>query len=142
MESTASECVLAPIPRERLLRAGDAGYDEASQVWNGMISHRPAAIALVESEDDVVAALAIARDEGLPVSIRGGGHNVAGLAVGDERGSSWTSPRWRGSLLIRRLAARPCRAARRGSLSTRRHRLSAWSRPAASSARPASRASL
>ena len=83
MDSTASERVLATIPRDRLLRAGDAGYDEARQVWNGMISHRPAVIARVESEDDVVAALAIARDEGLPVSIRGGGHNVAGLAVGD-----------------------------------------------------------
>ena len=83
MESTASERVLATIPRERLLRAGDAGYDEARQVWNGMISHRPAVIARVESEDDVVAALALARHESLPVSIRGGGHNVAGLAVGD-----------------------------------------------------------
>ena len=68
---------------QRLLRPGDAGYDDARQVWNGMISHRPAVIARVESVDDVVAALALARAEGLPVSIRGGGHNVAGLAVGD-----------------------------------------------------------
>ena len=48
-----------------------------------MIDHRPAVIARVESTDEVVEALAIAREEGLPVSIRGGGHNVAGLAVGE-----------------------------------------------------------
>ena len=79
MEAMAS----TTIPAERLLRPDDAGYEEARQVWNGMISHRPAVIARVESIDEVVAALALARAEGLPVSIRGGGHNVAGLAVGD-----------------------------------------------------------
>ena len=138
MESTASERVLATIPRERLLRAGDPGYDEARQVWNGMISHRPAVIARVESEDEVVAALAIARDEGLPVSIRGGGHNVAGLAVGD------------GALVVDLSAMAsvtvdpdgppraPCRAAPRGATSTRPGRPTASRRPAASSPRPAS----
>ncbi len=83
MEATASERVPAAIPAERLLRPGDTGYDVARMVWNGMISHHPAVIARVESTEEVVAALAIARAEGLPVSIRGGGHNVAGLAVGD-----------------------------------------------------------
>jgi FAD/FMN-containing dehydrogenase len=82
MDTTASQRV-PTISGERLLRAGDATYDEARQVWNGMVSHRPAVIARVESAEDVVAALALARAEGLPVSIRGGGHNVAGLAVGD-----------------------------------------------------------
>jgi FAD/FMN-containing dehydrogenase len=71
------------IPAARLIRPGDAAYDEARLVWNGMISHLPAAIARVESTGDVVAAVALARTEGLPISIRGGGHNVAGLAVGD-----------------------------------------------------------
>jgi FAD/FMN-containing dehydrogenase len=71
------------IPAARLIRPGDPGYDDARQVWNGMIDHRPAVIASVESTGDVVAAIALARAEGLPVSIRGGGHNVAGLAVGD-----------------------------------------------------------
>jgi FAD/FMN-containing dehydrogenase len=66
-----------------LIREGDPGYDDARQVWNGMISHHPAVIARVESAADVVDALAMAREQGLPVSIRGGGHNVAGLAVGD-----------------------------------------------------------
>ena len=83
MDATTSPSATPAIPADRLLREGDRGYDEARQVWNGMISHRPAVIARVESADEVVAALALARDEGLPVSIRGGGHNVAGLAVGD-----------------------------------------------------------
>ena len=83
MDATTSPSATPTIPADRLLRPDDAGYDEARQVWNGMISHRPAVIARVESTDEVVAALALARAEGLPVSIRGGGHNVAGLAVGD-----------------------------------------------------------
>ena len=83
MDATTSPSATPTIPADRLLRPDDAGYDDARQVWNGMIAHRPAVIARVESTDDVVAALALARAEGLPVSIRGGGHNVAGLAVGD-----------------------------------------------------------
>ena len=84
MESTASERVLATIPRERLLRAGDPGYDEARQVWNGMIVHRPAIIARVESRGRRGRRRSrFAREHEAPVSIRGGGHNVAGLAVGD-----------------------------------------------------------
>ena len=71
------------IPESRLTRPGDASYDHARQVWNGMIDHHPAVIAQVESADDVVAALQLARELGLAVSIRGGGHNVAGLAVGE-----------------------------------------------------------
>ncbi len=83
MDSTTTERVHAAIPGDRLIREGDPGYDDARQVWNGMISHRPAVIARVESSDEVAAALQLAHDEGLPVSIRGGGHNVAGLAVGN-----------------------------------------------------------
>ena len=83
MESTATERGRTPIPAQRLIRNDDPRYDEARLVWNGMIDHRPAVIARVESADEVVEALAIAREEGLPVSIRGGGHNVAGLAVGE-----------------------------------------------------------
>jgi FAD/FMN-containing dehydrogenase len=71
------------IPADRILDPGHPGWDEARQVWNGMISHQPARIVRVESADEVVAAIAMARDAGLPVSVRGGGHNVAGLAVGD-----------------------------------------------------------
>ena len=83
MEGTATPGTTPAMPAERLIRPGDPGYDDARQVWNGMIDHRPAVIARVESTDEVVAAIAFARAAGLPVSIRGGGHNVAGLAVGD-----------------------------------------------------------
>jgi FAD/FMN-containing dehydrogenase len=79
----ASPTPAARLPADRWLRPGDAGFDEARLVWNGMIDHHPAAIARVRSAEDVVAALEVAAAEGLPVSIRGGGHNVAGLAVGD-----------------------------------------------------------
>jgi FAD/FMN-containing dehydrogenase len=61
----------------------DAGYDEARAVHNGLIDRRPALIVRCQTTDDVVAALAAARRAGLEVSIRGGGHNVAGRAVTD-----------------------------------------------------------
>ena len=66
-----------------LLADGDAGYDEARQVFNGMIDRRPALIARCTSADDVVQALGAARAAGLEVSIYGGGHGVTGAAVVD-----------------------------------------------------------
>ncbi|MES2210705.1 MAG: FAD-binding oxidoreductase [Chloroflexota bacterium] len=66
-----------------VLTATDAGYDDARAVWNAMIDRRPAAIVRARGTADVVAAVNLAREHGLPVSIRGGGHNVAGHAVGD-----------------------------------------------------------
>jgi FAD/FMN-containing dehydrogenase len=61
----------------------DAGYDEARAVHNGMIDRRPALIVRCRTTNDVVATLTSARTAGLEVSIRGGGHNVAGRAVTD-----------------------------------------------------------
>jgi FAD/FMN-containing dehydrogenase len=66
-----------------LVRPGDSGYDELRRVWNAMIDRRPAAIARCTGTADVVAALSLARDAGLPVSVHGGGHSVAGHAVCD-----------------------------------------------------------
>jgi FAD/FMN-containing dehydrogenase len=60
-----------------------SGYDEARAVHNGLVDRRPAAIVRSRTAADVVAALAFARRAGLEVSVRGGGHNVAGRAVSD-----------------------------------------------------------
>ena len=73
--------------RERIrgdvLAPGDDGFEQASRLWNGMIERSPALIVRCAGTADVVAALAHAREQGLPVSVRGGGHNVAGNAVRD-----------------------------------------------------------
>ena len=66
-----------------VLEPGDAGYDEARRIHNGLIDKRPAVIARCLHTADVVAAVTYATDEGLEISIRGGGHNVAGKAVTD-----------------------------------------------------------
>jgi FAD/FMN-containing dehydrogenase len=64
-----------------LLRPGAAGYDDARQVWNGMIDRRPALIARCAGPADVVCAVNFARDQDLLVSVKGGGHNITGNAV-------------------------------------------------------------
>jgi FAD/FMN-containing dehydrogenase len=63
--------------------AADAGYDGARAVWNAMIDRRPAIIVRCKSAADVIGSVGFARARGLPVSIRGGAHNVAGHAVCD-----------------------------------------------------------
>ncbi len=69
--------------RGALLRPDEEGYDEARRVWNGAIDRRPALIARCAGADDVVEAMRFARERDLPVSVRGGGHAVAGHAVCD-----------------------------------------------------------
>jgi FAD/FMN-containing dehydrogenase len=59
----------------------DLGYDEARAVHNGLVDRKPALIVRCRGTNDVVAALALARGTRLEVSVRGGGHNVAGRAV-------------------------------------------------------------
>ena len=70
--------------RGALLRPGEEGYDEARRVWNGAIDRRPALIARCAGADDVVGAIRFAREHDLLVSVRGGGHAVAGHAVCDD----------------------------------------------------------
>lgn len=62
---------------------GDPGYDDDRKVRNGLIDRHPALIVHCEGTADVVAAVDFAREHHLPLSIRGGGHNVAGNAVND-----------------------------------------------------------
>ncbi|MEA2598608.1 MAG: hypothetical protein QOF01_5077 [Thermomicrobiales bacterium] len=69
--------------RGDIIHPEDEGYDAARAVWNGMIDRRPALIARCADTTDVVAAVRFAREQGLAVAIRGGGHNAAGLAVAD-----------------------------------------------------------
>ncbi len=66
-----------------LLRPPDPAYDEARAIWNGMIDKRPALIARCAGDADVIEAIGFARENDLLLSVRGGGHNVAGTAIAD-----------------------------------------------------------
>lgn len=70
--------------RGALLRTGEEGYDEARRTWNGSIDRHPALIARCAGADDVVEAVRFARDQELIVSVKGGGHSIAGHAVCDD----------------------------------------------------------
>jgi FAD/FMN-containing dehydrogenase len=67
--------------RGSLFCPGDAEYEEARRVWNGSIDRRPALIVRCAGTPDVVSCVDFARTNSLPISVRGGGHNVAGNAV-------------------------------------------------------------
>jgi len=69
--------------RGTILLPGDSGFDAARTVWNATIDRKPAIILRCAGVADVVQALALARSQGMPVSVRGGGHNIAGSAVCD-----------------------------------------------------------
>jgi FAD/FMN-containing dehydrogenase len=70
--------------RGALLRPSEEGFDEARRIWNGAIDRRPALIARCAGADDAAEALRFARERDLLVSVRGGGHAVAGHAVCDD----------------------------------------------------------
>ena len=70
--------------RGGLLTSTDDGYDSARQVWNGMIDRKPAMIVQCLGAADVMTAVNFAREHGLLISIRGGGHNVAGAAIPED----------------------------------------------------------
>ena len=69
--------------RGPLLAPGDAGYEDSRTVWNAMIDRRPALVARCLGVADVIACVRFAREHGLLLSIKGGGHNIAGLAAAD-----------------------------------------------------------
>ena len=69
--------------RGTVLRPGGEVYEQARGIWNAMIDRRPALIVRCSGAADVVDCVNFARDNGLPLSVRGGGHNIAGTAVCD-----------------------------------------------------------
>jgi FAD/FMN-containing dehydrogenase len=68
----------------RVLRPEDPGYDDARLIHNGLIDRRPALIVRCLNAGDIASAVRFARDAGLDLTVRGGGHNVAGRAVVDD----------------------------------------------------------
>lgn len=81
LSPAADVAALRETLRGPLLLPGDAGYDAARGVWNGMIDRHPAMIACCLGAADVAAAIGFARAHGLVISVRGGGHNSAGYGV-------------------------------------------------------------
>ena len=69
--------------RGRVFTAATPGYDDARTIWNAMIDKRPAVIARCASAADVRRAVRFARESGLDIAVRGGGHNIAGSALVD-----------------------------------------------------------
>jgi FAD/FMN-containing dehydrogenase len=102
--------------RGRVLGAADEGYDEARMVHNGMFDRRPLAILKAEQVGDVIGGVNFARDNGLDLSVRGGGHSGPGFGTND------------GGLVIDM-------PARHGVTSTTQLTRSVW-RPPAESSRP------
>ncbi|MFD3925241.1 FAD-binding oxidoreductase [Streptomyces sp. NPDC058614] len=68
----------------QLIGPDDSGYDEARRVYNAMIDRRPALVARCTSAEDVSHVVGFARDHGLPLAVRGGGHHGAGLGTCDD----------------------------------------------------------
>lgn len=84
--TSVDEAALAKLDvslRGRLLTQGTPGYDEARTVWNAMIDRKPTIILRCLGAADVCQAIRFAREHGLQVAVRGGGHNIAGNAVCD-----------------------------------------------------------
>jgi FAD/FMN-containing dehydrogenase len=67
----------------RLLRAGDQGWDDAVRLWNGMVAREPALVVQAASAGDVTLAVGFARDHGVALGVKGGGHNIAGTAIAE-----------------------------------------------------------
>ena len=123
--------------RGPLLRPGEAGYDQARVVWNGMIDRRPALIARCAGVADIIAAVRFARTHGVLVSVKGGGHNITGNAVCEGGLMIDLSPMKSVRVdLAKRTAPKPGSP---GASSTVKRKPLASPRPAASCRRPASR---
>jgi FAD/FMN-containing dehydrogenase len=80
--SLLGRSLLGPVDGQ-VLRPGEPGYDVARTVWNAMVDRRPELIVRCASEADVIAAVRHAREHGLELGVRCGGHSIVGLAVPD-----------------------------------------------------------
>jgi FAD/FMN-containing dehydrogenase len=83
-DSTHLAAALAERLSGAVVAPGQAGYEDARRVWNGMIDKHPTLIARCADAADVAAALRFAAEHALPLSVRGGAHNVAGTALVDD----------------------------------------------------------
>jgi FAD/FMN-containing dehydrogenase len=81
--NTASISLLSQQFSGEIVADSDEGYDVARRVWNAMIDLRPHLIVRPRNASDVAAAVNFARDERLPLAIRGGAHSVAGMGTCD-----------------------------------------------------------
>src|ERR1700759_429426 len=81
--TTAPYAALAPARRGDLITQGDPGYDQRRAVYNAMIDKHPAAIARCRDTADVITCVRFAREYGIEIAVRGGGHNAAGLGGWD-----------------------------------------------------------
>ena len=70
--------------RGSLLLPDDEGYDDARTVWNAMVDEQPALVVQCAGTADVMGAVDFAREHGYPLSVKSGGHNIAGRAVADD----------------------------------------------------------
>src|SRR5262245_32644127 len=70
--------------RGDVVTPADPEYDEARRIWNGAHDRRPALVVHCEGAADVIAAVGFARSNNLPVSVRGGGHSIAGFSTTDD----------------------------------------------------------
>jgi FAD/FMN-containing dehydrogenase len=83
MATTGTATFELPGFQGQLFHPGEEGYDEARAVFNGMIDRHPVLVARCANQDDVVAAVNLARTQGVGLSVYGGGHAVTGSAVVD-----------------------------------------------------------
>src|SRR2546425_5342665 len=70
--------------RGEVVASGDEGYEEARKVLNGMIDRHPAVVVRAANAGDVMSAVNHARENGLDLSVRGGGHSVPGFGTNDD----------------------------------------------------------
>ena len=124
--------------RGEVIAPGDEGYDEARAVYNAMIDRRPAVDRAVRPTSATsIAAVDFARETGLDLAIRGGGHSVPGFGTVDD-GVVVDLSGMRACPSTPRAGPRAPRAARPGATSTTPRTRTASRPPAASSPRPAS----